>query len=196
MNNNILTAEVLIKGTSSLLWHRFDTEAFLRGRKDKCGTAGNNPDEWKNTVLVDQNNQLYIEPSYIFGCIREGAKYTLNGLNTLQNYISATLHVLNDKILIDRYLPDIITTNNKESVFLDVRSVRNPSTGARNIRYRVCSSSGWLAKFLITWDRTLISKSEMNAIIIDAGRFSGIGDARNIGYGRFKIDCFEVVNNA
>lgn len=195
-SKNIVTAEVKINGLKAVLWHRFGPDALPLEKKERTGVAGNNPEEWKDTALITFENQLYFEPSYIFACIRDGAKYTKKGRSSLQPLVAATLQVLDNKILVDRYLPLNITTNQEEPVYLDVRSVKNPVTKARNIRYRVCSSPGWNATFSIAWDKTIISKAEMEAIIHDAGMYSGLGDARNIGFGRFKLEEFIIKENA
>jgi CRISPR/Cas system endoribonuclease Cas6 (RAMP superfamily) len=69
-----------------------------------------------------------------------------------------------------------------------VRSVKNPATRARNVRYRVAASKGWTATFTIMWDKTVVAREEMKAAIRDAGMFVGIGDGRSIGFGRFVYD--------
>lgn len=193
---NILTARVTIKGTRPLLWNHFGPEALPLKKQEKTGIAGNDPEEWRKTVLKTKDNQLFFEPSYIFACIRDGARYTKKGRGSIQGMVSATLQVLTDRILIDRYLPENIAeliNQTDELVYLDVRSVRNPSTKARNIRYRVAASPGWTATFTIMWDKTIVSRNEMQACVIDAGRFSGIGDGRNIGFGRFTVEEFNVM---
>ncbi len=195
-SNNIVIAEVKINGIKALLWNRFGADTLSLVKKEKTGVAGNNPEEWKNTVLKTNENQLYLEPSYIFACLRDGARYTKKGRSSLQPLVSATLQVLDDKVLIDRYLPDNITVNQEEPVYLDIRSVKNPSTKARNIRYRVCTAPGWNAAFKIAWDRTIISRAEMETIVLDAGMYSGLGDARSIGFGRFKLKEFIIQENA
>lgn len=195
-SKNIVIAEVKIHGIRAIMWHRFGPDTLSLVKKERTGVAGNDPEEWKTTVLKTDKNQLYLEPSYIFGCLREGAKYTKKGRSSLQTLVTATLQVLDEKILVDRYLPDNITSDQNEPVYLDIRSVKNPSTRARNIRYRVCSSPGWNASFLIAWDKTIISKAEMETIVLDAGNYSGLGDARNIGFGRFNLVEFNVKEDA
>ncbi len=190
MANNIMLAHIKIKGTRPLLWNHFGPETLSLEKKERQGVAGNNPEEWKGTVLVTESKQLYVEPSYAFGCIREGAKYTKKGRGTMQPLVSATMQIKDDKILTNRHLPDVLTTNPNERVYLDIRSVKNPATRGRNVRYRVCTSPGWEAQFSILWDRTIISRAEMEAIVIDAGMFAGIGDGRNIGFGRFVVEEF------
>lgn len=190
---NMLMARVTIRGTRPLLWHHFGPDALPLGKRERTGVAGNDPDEWKRTVLATPEGQLYVEPTYIFGCIRDGAKYTKKGRGSIQPMVAATLQVLDERIIIDRYLPDgELTTDSSQPVYLDVRSVRNPATRARNVRYRVAASPGWMTTFTILWDATVVSRDQMHAVLIDAGRLVGLGDGRTIGMGRFEIVTFEV----
>lgn len=193
--SNILTATIGIKGTRPLLWHKFGLSAISSQKRERTGVAGNNPEEWKQTVLVTEQRQLYLEPSYIFAAIRDGAKYTTRKRSTLQPLVSATLQVLDDRILIDRFLPELetsLSTNPNSPVYLDVRGVKNPATKGRNVRYRVAASPGWLTSFTILWDKTLVSRGEMEAVIIDTGRFVGVGNGRSIGFGRFAVESCTV----
>lgn len=202
---NILTAKVHIEGVRPLLWHRFGPDSIPLEKQEKDGVAGNCPSEWRKTVLATKDGQLYLEPSYIFGTLRDGAKYTTRGRKTLRDVVAATLQVTDDRILTDRHFVgfpnghsfDIKTAETPSEdpelpVYLDVRSVKNPATKARNVRYRVAASVGWNIIFNIMWDKTMVSRQEMEAIAIDAGRFIGLGDGRNIGFGRFTVESFDV----
>lgn len=115
--------------------------------------------------------------------------------------VAATLQVLDDFILLDRYFPsfpnghafDALTVESPPNdltapVYLDICGVRNPATKARNVRYRVAASTGWKTFFTLLWDKTIVSRSEMEAVLIDAGRLVGLGDGRSVGYGRFEIE--------
>lgn len=189
---NILMATVTVRGTRPILWHRFGPDALPLEKKERTGVAGNDPEEWKRTVLHTKDGQLYLEPSYIFGYVRDGAKHTRKGKGSIQSLVAATLQVLDDRILVDRFMPDELTTDDTNPVYLDIRSVRNPATKARNVRYRVAASAGWSLTFNILWDATIVSRGEMNAVLIDAGRLVGLGDGRSIGYGRFTVEMFDV----
>lgn len=196
---NILTAKVKIKGVRPLLWHHFGPDALPLEKQERTGVAGNDPEEWKKSVLVTKDKQLFLDPSYIFACIRSGAKYTKKGKGSIQSMVSATLQVLDDRVLVDRFLPDNVAelqNETDEPVYMDVRSCKNPSTKARNIRYRVAASPGWILEFNLLWDKTIVSRNEMQAAVMDAGRFSGIGDGRNIGFGRFVIETFDINEEA
>ncbi len=190
---NLLQAAIEITGTRPLLWHYFGPDAIpVDGKKERTGVAGNDPQEWTRSVLVTPAGQLYVEPTYIFGCLRDGAKHTSRKRGTLQPFVSATLQVLDDRVLVDRFLPDPIPTDPTAPVYLDIRSVKNPVTRSRNVRYRVAASSGWQMRCTIIWDKTVVSRGEMEAATIDAGRFAGIGDGRSIGFGRFTVGAFAV----
>lgn len=192
--DNILKAKISVQGTRTLLWNRFNVE-LLDVETKKSGVKGNDCEEWKKSVLFTKNRQLYVMPEAIFSCIRDGAKYTRNGRSTMQNVVAATLQVVDTIVLVDRFLPYDITKDPSNDVYLDVRSVKNHSSRARNIRYRVAAKDGWKISFNITWDCTLLSEELLKAIIIDAGNYCGLGDGRTIGMGRFKLEKFQVIED-
>lgn len=190
---NIITATVEIRGIRPLLWHHFGPDAIPLEKQEQTGVAGNDPEEWRRTVLMTADRQLFLEPEYIFSCIRDGAKYTKKGRGSIQSAVAATLQVMDDRILIDRYVPEEpLPTDRDAPVYLDIRSVRNPATKGRDVRYRVAAAPGWSTTCTILWDRTIVHRGEMEAAVRDAGRFSGLGDGRNIGFGRFTVERFDV----
>jgi hypothetical protein len=186
---NILTATIAITGTRPLLWNRFGPDTIpVGGRRERSGVAGNDPDEWKRSVRITAENQLYLDPTAIFGCLRDAARYTPRKRGTLQPFVAATLQVRDERVLVDRFLPAQPSTDATQPVYLDIRSVRNPATRARNVRYRVAAAAGWQTTFTIQWDVTIVSRQELLAVLLDAGRFVGLGDGRAVGFGRFTCD--------
>lgn len=193
--SNILMARVIIKGVRPLLWHHFGPDALPLEKQEKTGVAGHDPEEWRKTLLVTKAGQLYVDPSYIFACLRDGARFTKKGKGSIQSLVSATLQVMTDKVLIDRWLPKNITelqNETEEPVYMDVRSVKNPSTKARNVRYRVAASPGWKCEFELMWDKTIVSRNEILSVLNDAGKLCGLGDGRSIGFGRFVVEDVEI----
>lgn len=191
-----LTAHVVVEGFRPLLWHKFGPDAIPNGsggRKVKTGSAGNDPEEWRKTVLMTEARQLYVEPQYVFGCLRDGAKYTPLKRGTLQSALASSLQVLDEIILIDRFVPEEpLPTDKNEPVYLYVTGVKNPQTRARNVRYRVAASPGWHCEFNVLWDQTILNKEQMGTILKDAGNLCGLGDGRSIGNGRFTVQTYEV----
>jgi hypothetical protein len=205
--SNILKARVVIKGVRPLIQHRFGPDSIPLEKQEKNGVAGNNPEEWRTTAMVTPEGQLYLEPTYIFGCLRDGARHTKKGRGSIQALVVATLQILDDQILVDRYMPGfpnghkcdplIISTPPTDRtcpVYVDICSVRNPTTKGRNVRYRLATPSGWKTEFNIMWDKTIVDRNQMQSVINDAGTLCGLGDGRSVGFGRFQVESFEVID--
>lgn len=191
--SNIIGATVTIRGYKILLWNHFGPGMLSPEKTEKEGIAGNDPTEWHRSVLATKSRQLYILPQAIYSCLREAAKWTKKGRFTIQSAMAATLQVEDSHVLIDRFLPKgEPTANHDKPVHVDIQSVRNPNTHGRNIRYRIACSEGWKATFHLLWDKTVVSRNEMQAVTIDAGRLVGLGDGRKIGYGKFNVLSFKV----
>lgn len=203
--SNIVQAKVLIVGTRPLFFHRFGPDALPLEKQERTGVAGNDPEEWRKTAMVTKDGQLYLEPTYAFATIRGGAKYVPKGRGSIQSQVAATLQIADNRILVDRYMPGFPNGHAFDikkaeppapdsdcDVYMDIRGVVNPSTKARNVRYRVAAAPGWRCSFTIVWDKTVVSRGEMESAIINAGKLVGIGNARAIGMGRFEVEAFEV----
>lgn len=193
--SNLLTATVTIEGIRPLLWNAFTMATIPLEKPERTGVAGNDPEEWRRSVLTTPEGQLYVEPTYLFACLRDGAKHTRKGRSSLQPMVVATLQILDPRILVNRFLPTNttqLTTDSAAPVYLDIRSVRNPATRARNIRYRVAAGPGWQLTFHALWDATVVSRQQMEAVIRDSGKLAGLGDGRQIGFGRFELGSFEL----
>lgn len=190
---NMVQATATITGTKPLLWHVFSEASIPLEKQERTGVAGNDPEEWKTTHTATPDGQLFVDSSYVFGCLRDGAKHTKKGRGSLQPLVAATLQVLDQYVLTDRYMPaGELPRDRSQPVYLDVRGIKNPSTRARGVRYRVAASAGWSMTFTLFWDKTVVSRGEMEAALIDAGKLSGIGDGRAVGFGRFTVESFEV----
>jgi hypothetical protein len=195
--SNILTARVTVCGLRPLMWHSFGLDSIPLQKKERAGVAGHDPTEWRRTVLLDEDRRPYVPDTYLFGSLRDGAKFTKRGRGSLQPLVASTLQVRDERVIVgDQPLPEPLTTDPTQPLYLDIRSVRNPTTGARNIRYRVAASAGWRLSFAIQWDKTVISRSEMEAVIIDAGKLAGIGNARQIGFGRYALEHFTLTDES
>lgn len=189
---NILYARCSIKGVRPILFHKFGPEALPLEKQERTGVAGNDPTEWRKTYSATADGQLFVDVSYIFGSIRDGAKNVKKGRGSIMSVVASTLQVLDDRILIDRFVPAEPDTDSTKPVFIDVRGVRNPATKGRNVRYRLAASTGWLASFTLMWDRTIVARDQMRECLVFAGQLSGLGDGRSIGFGRFEVETFDV----
>ena len=197
---NIARVKVKIRGTRAYLQHGFGEDAIPlpNEKREKTGVAGNDPEEWKRTRMITRENQLYMLPTYIFATLRDGAKHTKAGRANLQKKVQATLEVKDEIILLDQFMPDEkeVTRLPTDPVYVDVRMVRNPGTGGRNIRYRLAAKAGWTCEFTIEFDWTVVTRAQMQAILRDAGKLEGVGNGRAIGMGRFEVISWEELKDA
>lgn len=188
----MLSALVEICGTRTLLLNRFGPDAIPLEKRERTGVAGNDPEEWRRRICWNEQRQLFLDSPAVFASIRDGGRFIKKGRRTLQAEIVATLQVNEQLVLLDRFLPDREVTGDQTApVFLDARGVRM-KTGSWNIRYRLAASRGWQARFHLIWDKTILSRNELESACISAGAYVGIGDGRKIGFGRFDVNKFEV----
>lgn len=192
----MLKARVGIVGKKTILFHRFSVDTITLHKKERTGVAGNDPEEWKRSVLMTESRQLYLDSTYVFGCFRDGGKHIKSGKGTILAKIASTLVVLDEIILLDRFVPlePELTTDKTKPVYIDVRSVKNPSTKGRNVRYRIAASPGWRIAVDIAWDGTVVGREQMKAAVCSAADLVGLGDGRAIGLGRFAVEEFEVTD--
>lgn len=191
----IIRAKVKIKGLRPLLQHRFGPDALPLEKQEVEGphAPGHVPSEWKRTCMVTPDGQLYLDPTYIFSALRNGAKYTKKGKGSLQVDVSATLQVTDDIILLNRHLPEDVDNDKTKDVYIDIAGVRNPSTKQRNVRYRLATRAGWECEFNLLWDSSIVDRTRMETVCIDTGTLVGLADGRSIGFGRFEVLSFEVI---
>ncbi len=205
--SNIVTVRARIIGSRPLFWHKFGRDALPLEKREKTGVAGHDPEEWRRTTLTDKSGQMYLDPSYIFATMREGARMGGHkvGKSGAIYAVQATLQITENRVMIDRFWPGYPNGQTFEAasvepppedddqpLYIDIRGVKNPNSKGRNIRYRVAASPGWSADFGLLFDKTVVATEMMHSILIDAGRLVGVGNGRTIGMGRFEVDRFVV----
>ena len=188
-------AKISVLGVKPLLFHTFPMDTLTPG-KAKSGTAGRCEQEWKSTVLMMADRQLYILGSYPVASIKHGGKLIKVGKSSMLKKVESCLECSDNKILIDnRFVPEEkdLTTDETQDVYLDVRSVVNPMTKGRNLRYRIAAKAGWSFTTVISWDDGAVSSETIRQCIDNGGTYEGVGDGRRIGFGRYKCTSFEMV---
>jgi hypothetical protein len=191
-----ISATIRIQGIKPLLFHTFPLDTLDAG-KAKKGTTGNNNEEWHNTVLMDEDRKLYVYGSYLRGCIVSGGKHIKVGKGNISKKVGASLEIVGERI----YLDDLkvpadkdLTRLTTDPVYLDVRSVVNPMTKGRNLRYRIAAKEGWTLSATISWNDYIVSKENMKQCVENGGLFDGIGDGRAIGFGKFNLVDFKMLD--
>lgn len=195
--SNLVRARIQIRGTRPLLQNVFGPEALPLEKGERTGVAGNDPEEWKRKCMVTPEGQLFVHGTYAFGMTRDASRHTRKGKGSIQALVAATLQIEEDRILLDRFLPKggDPTTDSTQPVYIHVSGVRNPSTKARNVRYRLAAGAGWQCSVTIMWDKTIVSRDQMKAVWNDAGTLVGLADGRSIGFGRFEVLKFDELSD-
>jgi hypothetical protein len=190
-----IKSRITVKGTKPILFHTFPIDTLSTG-KTRSGSVGKDEEEWKSTVLMTGNRQLYVMGCYLTGAIKSAGKLIKVGKSNMMKKIESCLECLDQVVLLeDLFVPEesLLTKSALDPVYIDVRSVVNPSTKGRNLRYRVAAKAGWKLSSVIEWDDSLVSKENMKECVTNAGLYEGIGDGRRIGFGRFTLISFEIL---
>lgn len=193
------TIQFSITGKTALLFNKFNVENVSNKQKVKTGSAGNDPEEWRSKVICD-GKKLYIPGFYIFSCISAGGQYVKEGRGSIQKKLMGCLLIQTEKFYLNRELTkeisdletDDLPRDSSKEVYLDVRGVKNPTTKARNVRYRLALCPGWSTNIIAEWDDTVISRDSIKQAIESAGKFVGLCDARLLGYGRFTVEDIKI----
>lgn len=207
--SNLITAKVEIVGSRALFFHSAGEDMIPLAKQEMTGVAGNDPWTWCKTTPITPEDQLFLDPTQIFATIRDGARHIKVKRGSLMPLVVATLQIVDDMILVDRFLPaeaaefvrskgkvghplEVLTTDQTAPVYLDIRKGKNPNTKSAMIIYRAAASPGWHVSFTLLWDRTVVSQQQMEAALHDAGELEGVGGGRKIGKGRFTHTSFQV----
>jgi hypothetical protein len=149
--NNIIQAAIEIQGTRPLLFNKFGPDSIPLTKKERTGVAGNDPEEWKRRICWTEDRQLYLEAPAVFAFMRDGGRYTKKGRGSLQSDIVATVQVCEERVLLNRFLPEgTLSADPAAPVYCDARGVRMSARSAWNVRYRLAASKAGGQCFTLT----------------------------------------------
>lgn len=140
--------------------------------------------EWELGAYWDDNIGLYMSNECLAASILEGAKMNRNG-SAIQKYCQ----------IVDRINPlDIGEVQNYDKMktsndFRDVRPVRVKLTRVPRTRPRF---NTWRCEFDMLFDENGINADAIALAIENAGKYCGICDNREKGYGRYAASIEEV----
>jgi len=185
--------EVKIESLAPMLHHSSQglgmTETSM---KKKGGDAlSGDSEEWKKTVYYDEAVGVYLPATNVEAALIEGAKqFKITGKATATKFFKSGVFITDDM------LPFFVNgkkISTLDEVEVDKRTVKNPSTKGRNVRYRAIFRK-WESTFkiLISAD-DYISEKLLTDVIDYAGLYVGVGDFRP-RFGRFKLSSIKALN--
>lgn len=176
--------EVVIEGSASILFHRWNTEAVEAKAKAAKGSKAKKEDDWESYLYRDDRGNIAIPGEYLRQSIIEASKYRQDPRSPRKS-----ARDLFKAALIS--LTDLASTGTRDPDYLDRRRVTVMRAGITRVRPAL--NAGWKAVFqLMIQTPEYISPQMLNGVIVDAGRLVGVGDFRP-SYGRFNVVGFEVL---
>lgn len=183
---------VVIEGVAPLLQHKFgiaaqtelaDTVKQHSGQRQYSG-------EWLDTAYI-LDSQIVQPAEHIWqSMVRAAVNFKIKGRGhkTYKDMISSAVIIEPDLIPHGLNLPQQITNDPSQQVYIDVRPVRVQR--ARVLRERLALRKGWRLAFDILVYDDQLPKEVTKAILDHAGDRIGIGDYRP-RFGRFIVTKFE-----
>jgi len=187
-----------IQGLKPFLYNKFNIESVTSLTKVKTGKVGDDPESWKSSFFHN-GSDLYVPGNYLFSALKKAAVFTKSGRGSIQNAWVSGVNIEDELIYFNRKIFDDwenmtlkdVTKDSSNPVYVDIRTVVNPTTKGKNVRYRLGLSAGWKLSFSILLDDTLVSVDHARKVIEDCGKFVGLSDARTLGFGRFIVNEFK-----
>lgn len=176
-------ATVTIKGTSDILFHRWNCEAVEAKANAAKGSKAKKTDDVETFVYRNDDGDLCIPGEYLRGSIIHAAKYRQDPRSPRKS----AMDLFKAGIVC---LTHLATTGAKQWDYLDRRRVtiqRNAIT-----RERPALKAGWQVEMhLMVNLPEYINPDLLQEVIENAGRLIGIGDFRPT-FGRFSIANFSI----
>lgn len=177
--------EVTLKGLSPLLMNRINLDGNKKKVKLENATEEERWEFAEEHSYRDGDNNLIIPGINFQQCIINAGKWSKGkGRASLKTTVAASICVEDEYALITNGRSGSITPE------LDTRARKTPSTGGRTLVSRLKIPANWKAKFLISYDDNLITKSQVLDVLMDAGLRVGLMDWRpekNGRFGRFEV---------
>jgi hypothetical protein len=186
------TIEVEIRGTASLLIHRFSENAEGAGKTRRIEATKRDPrEEATKAAYIAKDGTYYFNAFSITGCIgNAGVNHKTTGSRkSLRYVVPSAVRMLTDGIT-------ILNGNGPAKSFeVDSRPVNIPATKGRVMRHRPRFDQ-WGAKFQLLVNDDILSVDMVHQLLNEAGQNIGIGDfsPRCRGpFGTFRVVSFQAI---
>ena len=175
---------ISIKGTSPLLFHRWNCESVEEKAKAKKGSEAKKTDNVESYVYRDDEGFICIPGEYLRMAIIGAAKFEQDPRSPRKS----AMDMFKAGVV---SLTELASMGTKEWDYLDKRRVTIQRNGVT--RSRPAMKEGWQGTFSIQiLLPEYINEGFLRQVLENAGRLIGIGDFRPT-YGRFVIQDFEVI---
>lgn len=183
--------EIHLESIAPLLMHGSQAIGRDTNNKKKGGSAVvGDPEEWKKTVYFDDLVGAYVPAINFESSLVEAAKqFKVSGKATASKFFKSGIFVESDLIPLTvngEYVKSL------DKIKVDSRSVKNPATKMRQLRYRAIFDK-WEAKVkIIVASDDYIDTELLKNVVNYAGMYVGLCDFRP-RFGRFQVAKFTEV---
>jgi hypothetical protein len=180
-------AEVTIRGTAPILFHRWSCEAIEEKSRAKKGSAAKKSDNVESYVYRDENGDICIPGSYLTAAVTDPRNGAAKYLQDPRSPRKSALDLYKAGIV---PLTILASLGKKNWDYIDQRRVTVQRAGIT--RNRPAFNAGWEASFEVqVLTPEYISRDDLLLVLTQAGRLVGIGDYRPT-YGRFAVTSFRI----
>lgn len=182
-----------IEGLAPLLQHRFATPELAdltQGGRRVTG-AVDYSEEWREYLYRTPGGKIGQPAIHIEqAMIKAAGAFKITGRRgaTYKELFKASVFVTPEVLSHEIALPETLTTNAEEAVYLDIRPVVIQK--ARVVRLRPALRKGWRLSFVIEVVDDQIPAPMLREVLELAGKTGGIGDYRP-RFGRFMVTRFQ-----
>lgn len=177
--------EVTVVGTTPMLMHRYDVEAVKSKGRAAKNSAEKKSDDLESYVTRDPDDrrQIGVEGSAIKACLREAARSVPDPRSPRKSARDLVATGI-------RVEPFVVRLGKTTWDYVDERRVR--VQGSAVARQRPAFKEGWKLTFrVIVLAGEYIDLGWLSDLVTRAGRFQGLLDARQIGYGLFRVESIK-----
>ena len=189
------TVSVRVKGISPLMQHRFPMPDYETTTKSGQVSTGEKKwhEEWREALYVDKDGEVF-QPATHFesAMLKAASSFKIRGKRgkTYKDLFAMAVIVSPDEIPHNVKMPDTLTTDADEQLYIDQRPVKIQK--ARVVRTRPTFKTGWELEFEIQVSDDELQSDVVYEVLSMAGKSVGIGDYRP-RFGRFQVVSFEVL---
>jgi len=174
---------VTLRGTSDLLFHRWNVEAVEAKANAAKGSKAKKEDDVESYVYRNDAGEICIPGEYLRQAIIKAAKYRQDPRSPR-------------KSAMDLFKAGVVSLTDLASLGItawDYEHRARVMVQRQGVtRVRPAIKAGWRADFqLMVLLPEYIPPQFLHEVIVDAGRLEGVGDFRPT-YGRFAVDRFEL----
>lgn len=181
---------VTLQGTSSLLFHRWSSEAVEAKAIAAKGSKAKKTDDVETYIYRDAEGRIGLPGEYVRQAIILAAKFRQDPRSprkSAMDLFKAAVLSLTEVAPITNAAGDVA----KNWDYLDQRRVVVQRSGIT--RKRPAFNEGWTAEVdLMVMLPEYVNPAMLHEVLVNAGRLVGVGDFRPT-YGRFSVTSFQVI---